>query len=532
MAAEISLEWCAIACTFIVTLLKLLLVPAYTSTDFEVHRNWLAITYSLPYKEWYFENTSEWTLDYPPFFAWFEWTLSQLAVFIDPKMVTISKESYKSIETVWFQRCSVIATDAIFIYACYRCATMLQKSDKRLPTHSSSPQKAAVFIIISVFNCGLIIVDHIHFQYNGMLFGFLFLSFANLMDENYLLSAMWFTILLNFKHIFLYIAPVYGVFFLRNYCTDKTANGFLAFLRIKSENLVTLASMVIVIFSMSFYPFFNQIQQVISRLFPFKRGLTHSYWAPNFWALYNAADISLQIVGKNLHILSPNSTSSATSGLVQEIEHAVLPHVSPLETFMLTFLAVNRNLLNIWFQPYFTKTASFNQFLRSIVLCSLTSFIFGWHVHEKAILMSILPATLLSLHGTRQRHKVFLLLQTVGHYSLFPLIFTPFETMIKICLLLLYCVYTYSAFSNVFSDIPKSYFRLPMLNHFETLYVYGLAVNEMYCLLIHPFLTSQFTFLPLMLTSTYCSIGILYCWFLLYQHAISLSYLPYLKKYN
>ena len=80
----------------------------------------------------------------------------------------------------------------------------------------------------------------------------------------------------------------------------------------------------------------NQMPQLISRLFPFKRGLCHAYWAPNLWAVYNVADKLLAAIFG----IKKSASSSSTSGLVQDIEHALLPRVSPTHTFLLSFIFI------------------------------------------------------------------------------------------------------------------------------------------------------------------------------------------------
>lgn len=193
------------------TSLKLLLMRSYRSTDFEVHRNWMAITHSLPPSKWYFEETSEWTLDYPPFFAFFEWSLSQVAKYFDPKMLEIQNLNYASDATILFQRLSVITTDIVFALGVRKCISSLK-------INNSLGTVAGGFIFLC--NVGLIFVDHIHFQYNGFLFGILLLSIGYLLEERFIASCVLFAVLLNFKHIFIYMAPAFGAFYLKFYCYE------------------------------------------------------------------------------------------------------------------------------------------------------------------------------------------------------------------------------------------------------------------------------------------------------------------------
>lgn len=153
------------------------------------------------------------------------------------------------------------------------------------PSTKTQSHAAALSILLSP---GLLIIDHIHFQYNGFLYGILILSIVLARSKCGLLaSGIVFAALLCLKHIYLYLAPAYFVYLLRAYCLGPRSIFDLQIL--SCIKLGTgIGTVALVAFGPCFY--YNQLPQLLSRLFPFSRGLCHAYWAPNVWAMYSFTD--------------------------------------------------------------------------------------------------------------------------------------------------------------------------------------------------------------------------------------------------
>lgn len=249
-------------------------------------------------------------------------------------MLQITAKGYVSEKTILFQRLTVIASDFVYFYAVLQWCQIITKLKTRFTKQSLTDlwyHPKVILAMLFLWNPGLLIVDHIHFQYNGILSGILLLSMARMVEKREIEAAFWFSVLLNMKHIYAYISPAYFVYLLRNHCFDRHMN-------FKMKNFVKLSATVVAVFVASFGPFIalGQLSQLVSRLFPFKRGLSHAYWAPNFWALYNSVDKVSSVALK----VSAKSNASMTGGLVQQYDHLILPNVTPLVTLVLVVVSM------------------------------------------------------------------------------------------------------------------------------------------------------------------------------------------------
>jgi alpha-1,3-glucosyltransferase len=140
-------------------------------------------------------------LDYPPFFAYFEKLLSIPAFFIDPKIVDLHNLNYDSWSVIAYQRTTVIITELVLATALLRYVAAVLLLSRFLDNILALPHRfipgsvdASIQRIISAalfLHPGFLIVDHIHFQYNGFMFGILLWSILMARNVSFLLSCMF-----------------------------------------------------------------------------------------------------------------------------------------------------------------------------------------------------------------------------------------------------------------------------------------------------------------------------------------------------
>lgn len=191
--------------------------------------------------------------------------------------------------------------------------------------------------------------------------------------------------------------------------------------------------------------------------------------------------------------------NSVTRGLVGDTAFAVLPEITPRLCFALTLLFQGIPLLRLFARP------SWEAFIGAVTLCGYASFLFGWHVHEKAILLVLIPFSLIALKD-RRHLSAFRPLAVSGHVSLFPLLFTPAEFPIKT----VYTIFWLVLFLMVFGRLAPASQR-PRFFLFDRLTTIYIAVSIpliMYCSLLHQVVFGKrYEFLPLMFMSAYSAWG-------------------------
>lgn len=354
------------------------------------------------------------------------------------------------------------------------------------------------------------------------MYGILILSIVLARKQSTLLySGILFAFLLCMKHIYLYLALAYFVYLLRTYCLDAKS-----VFRPRIWNTIKLGVCVVGVFAVAFGPFaqWGQLLQLKDRLFPFSRGLCHAYWAPNIWAMYSFTDRALIprmysycLLGvsiTNLWIVAPrlglpvnqDALTSVTRGLVGDTSFAILPEVTKEHTFILTFLFQLVPLIKVWRKP-----GCWDTFVGAITLCGYSSFLFGWHVHEKAILLIIIPFSLIALKD-RRYFSAFRPLAVAGHVSLFPLLFTAAEFPLKTVYTILWLVLFLFVFDQVapVSERP----RIFVFDRLSLLYLTISIPLIVYCSLGHQLIFGwdRLQFLPLMFMSSYSALGVVGSW--------------------
>ncbi|ODV87642.1 glycosyltransferase family 57 protein [[Candida] arabinofermentans NRRL YB-2248] len=351
--------------------------------DFEAQRHWLEITTKLPITKWYFYDLQYWGLDYPPLTAYHSWIFGMIGSWIDSTWFALdSSRGLENTDLKSYMRITVLISEIV----CYIPAVLMySKWMARYYNNASSIDQTIIAAAI-LFQPALIIIDHGHFQYNCVMLGLTLLSVVNLLYNKYALASIFFVLSLCFKQMALYYAPVIFCYMLSVCIWPLRVNFNLL-------RLISIGSSVIITFSIILFPFvyfggFIQLKQILIRVFPFGRGIFEDKVA-NFWC-------STNIIIKYRNIFN----------------HDQLKLIS----LLLTLIGISPSCIAIFLKP------KKNLIVWCLASCSLAFYLFSFQVHEKSILLPLMPITLLLNEVDPDVISMVCWICNISMFSMWPLL--------------------------------------------------------------------------------------------------------------
>ncbi|KAG0737925.1 hypothetical protein G6F57_012515 [Rhizopus arrhizus] len=338
--------------------------------DYEAQRHWMEITLHLPFSKWYTYDLQWWGLDYPPLTAYHSWLCGLIGSKINPAWFALDESrGLESAESKLFMRSTVVVSELlIYIPAVFAfCQTL----------YGNAYFKKYTATVLILLQPALILIDHGHFQFNHLMLGFTLWAINCFFTTHFVAGALFFCAALGFKQMALYYAPAVFAFLLGRCFTEKA--GCLLFIQLGLAVLLSLGLL--------FLPWLGSLQditQVVHRVFPVARGLYEDKVA-NVWCAIN-------VVVKLRQILSLESTVRLS--------------------LLTTLLAIIPTAVHLGMHP------SRKRFLYALVNTSLSFYLFSFQVHEKSILLPLLPATLLVI----EEPTATALFVNTAMFSMFPLL--------------------------------------------------------------------------------------------------------------
>eukprot|EP00929_Paragymnodinium_shiwhaense_P006883 TRINITY_DN110833_c0_g1_i1.p1 TRINITY_DN110833_c0_g1~~TRINITY_DN110833_c0_g1_i1.p1 ORF type:complete len:534 (+),score=39.52 TRINITY_DN110833_c0_g1_i1:111-1712(+) len=382
--------------------------------DFEAQRHWLEITTALPRRDWY-ENTTDndllyWGLDYPPLTGFHSQLLGLAGHRLVPDCVALkTSRGHESPSCRAFMRATVILSDIlVYMPGAWLAVHGLMKANSCMS--KMGIQEAKALEVLATLGLWLlpplVLIDHGHFQYNGVCFGLCLAAVGYVAMGRTLIASVFFTCALLFKQIALYYA--FGFFVgilahcLRPPCTFLTSITRIA---VTGLTVLTTAALIFLPWLASTQPI-PAVLQVLHRMFPFARGLYEDKVA-NVWC-------TISIVIK-LQKLLPASRIP--------IFCAVVTLVVLMPACFFCVLQYRRSC-----QASRTgQDSGVASFIAALVASSMSFFLFAFQVHEKSILFPCVAVVLLPIAMPAERRPTWAA-AAVSHFllvclfSMYPLI--------------------------------------------------------------------------------------------------------------